>query len=239
MGFFDRIIDIKSMRKELKAMNIGAKIKELRTKRNLTQDELAQKLGVTAQAVSRWECGISLPDITMVPLLSKTLFVPADVLLDCKPDKILLESYRDLDIDLDCSGEMLNQSQIDSMLEGNDMVSDRMPKKVLIVDDSDFMRMMLKDILTKAGHTVVEADNGKLALKVLEKEKVNLCILDIMMPEMNGMETLKQILANIQDLPVIMLSALCNEHIVRETLRIGAKAFVAKPFQPDSIIKRV
>lgn len=217
-------------------MDIGAKIKELRTKRNLTQEELAQKLGVTAQAVSRWECGISLPDITMIPLISKTFFVPTDVLFDCG---IMLESCRDLDIDLDCSGEVLNQSQIDSILEGNDIVSDRMPKKVLIVDDSDFMRMMLKDILTKSGHTVLEADNGKLALKVLEKEKIDLCILDIMMPEMNGMETLKQILANIQDLPVIMLSALCTENVVREALRIGAKAFVAKPFQANSIIKRV
>ncbi len=220
-------------------MKIGKKIRELRTKRELTQEELAKKLGVTAQAVSRWECGISLPDITMIPLLSKTLFVAADELLDCKPTKIVLDSYRDLDIDLDCSGEMLNQSQIDSMLEGHDMVSDKKPKKVLIVDDSDFMRMMLKDILTKAGHTVVEADNGKLALKVLEKEKVDLCILDIMMPEMNGIDALKQILANIQDLPVIMLSALCSENIVKEALRIGARAFVAKPFQADSILKRV
>ena len=76
-------------------------------------------------------------------------------------------------------------------------------------------------------------------MKVLEKEKVDLCILDIMMPEMNGMKTLKQILANIRDLPVIMLSALCSEHIVREALRIGARAFVAKPFQADSILKRV
>lgn len=220
-------------------MNIGAKIKELRTKRNLTQEELAQKLGVTAQAVSRWETGISLPDITMVPLISKTLFVSTDELLACRPAQIMLESCRDLDIDLDCSGEMLNQSQIDSIFEGNDIVSDRMPKKVLIVDDSDFMRMILKDILTKSGHTVLEADNGRLAVKVLEKEKIDLCILDIMMPEMNGIETLKQILANIQDLPVIMLSALCTENVVREALRIGAKAFVAKPFQPDSIIKRV
>ncbi len=217
-------------------MNIGAKIKDLRTKSNLTQEELAQKLGVTAQAVSRWECGISLPDITMIPLISKTLFVPADVLLDCEAvTRTRFESCKDLD----CSGELLNQSQINCMLEGNDIVSDGMPKKVLIVDDSDFMRMMLKDILTKSGHTVVEADNGKLALKVLEKEKVDLCILDIMMPEMNGMDALKQIVANIQDLPVIMLSALCSEHIVREALRIGAKAFVAKPFQADSIIKRV
>ncbi len=215
-------------------MDIGAKIKELRAKSNLTQEELAQKLGVTAQAVSRWECGVSLPDITMLPLISKTFFVPTDTLLGCVTP-IMFESCKDLD----CSGELLNQSQIDSMLEGNDIVSDGMHKKVLIVDDSDFMRMTLKDILTKAGHTVAEADNGKLALKVLEKEKVDLCILDIIMPEMNGMDALKQIHAQMQDLPVMMLSALCSEHIVKEALRIGAKAFVAKPFQPDSIIKRI
>ncbi len=101
------------------------------------------------------------------------------------------------------------------------------------------MRMMLADILKKSGHTVIQADNGKLALKVLEKEKIDVCILDIMMPEMNGIDTLKQIIANIPDMPVIMLSALCNEHIVREALEIGANSFVVKPFQPDSILKRI
>lgn len=110
---------------------------------------------------------------------------------------------------------------------------------MLIVDDSDFMRMILNDILTNAGHTVVQADNGRLALKVLQKEKVDICILDILMPEMNGIDTLKQILSNTPDMPVIMLSALCSEHIVKEALEIGAKAFVAKPFQPDSITNRI
>jgi len=215
-------------------MNIGAKIKEFRTKRNLTQEELAQKLSVTPQAVSRWECGISLPDITMIPLLSRKLFVSVDELLEEDP----VDMY-DSCKNLNRSGELLNQSQIDSMFEGKDIVSDGMPKKVLIVDDADFMRMMLKDMLTKAGHTVVEADNGKTALKVLEKEKVDICVLDIAMPEMNGLDALKQILANIQDMPVIMLSALGTEPVVREARAIGARAFVAKPFQVDSIIKRI
>lgn len=60
-----------------------------------------------------------------------------------------------------------------------------------------------------------------------------------MMPEMNGIDALRQILLNIPDMPVVMLSALCNEHIVKEALAIGAKSFVAKPFQVDSITKRI
>ena len=217
-------------------MDIGSKIRDLRIQNNLTQDELAQRLSVTSQAVSRWECGVSLPDITMVPLIARTLFASADELLGCgAPKAMKFASCQNLD----CSGESLNQSQIDGMLENNDLISDGTPKKVLIVDDSDFMRMMLNDILTKAGHTVVQADNGKLALKVLQDEKVDICILDIMMPEMNGIDALRQILLNIPDMPVVMLSALCNEHIVKEALAIGAKSFVAKPFQVDSITKRI
>ena len=217
-------------------MDIGSKIRDLRIQNNLTQDELAQKLSVTSQAVSRWECGVSLPDITMVPLIARTLFASADELLGCgMPKAMKFASCQNLD----CSGERLNQSQIDGMLENNDLISDGTPKKVLIVDDSDFMRVMLTDILTKAGHTMVQADNGKLALKVLQNEKVDICILDIMMPEMNGIDALRQILLNIPDMPVVMLSALCNEHIVKEALAIGAKSFVAKPFQVDSITKRI
>lgn len=162
---------------------------------------------------------MSLPDITMVPLIARTLFASADELLGCgMPKAMKFASCQNLD----CSGERLNQSQIDGMLENNDLISDGTPKKVLIVDDSDFMRMMLNDILTKAGHTVVQADNGKLALKVLQDEKVDICILDIMMPEMNGIDALRQILLNIPDMPVVMLSALCNEHIVKEALANGA-----------------
>lgn len=138
-------------------MDIGSKIRDLRIQNNLTQDELAQKLSVTSQAVSRWECGVSLPDITMVPLIARTLFASADELLGCGTPKIMKFASCQ---NLNCSGECLNQSQIDGILENNDLISDGTPKKVLIVDDSDFMRMMLNDILTKAGHTVVQADNG-------------------------------------------------------------------------------
>lgn len=217
-------------------MDIGSRIRNSRIRNNMTQEEFAQKLCVTSQAVSRWKCGISLPDTAMIPIIAKTLCISADELLGCENINVVkFDSCRDLD----CFGNMLNQSQIDSILEENDIVSDGRPKKVLIVDDSDFMRMMLMDILTRAGHTVIQADNGKSALKMLENEKADICFLDIMMPEMNGIEVLKWMRVNTPELSVIMLSALCNEVNIRDALRIGASSFVAKPFTIDTITKRV
>ncbi len=217
-------------------MDIGTKIRELRIKRNLTQEELGQKLNVTPQAVSRWENGISLPDISMIPLLSEKLFVSANDLFGCISTGFNLhETCKNLNI----SGDVLKQDQIDSLFEGREKATDKTPKKILIVDDSDFMRMMLKDMLSQSGHRIVEADNGKVALKILEKEKPDVCILDINMPEMNGLDVLRHLVANYENTRVIMLSALCMESIVKEALEIGADAFVAKPFQADSIIRRV
>lgn len=135
--------------------------------------------------------------------------------------------------------EVLSQSQIDSIFEGHDMVSDGASKKVLVIDDAPFMRIMLADILTKSGHTVLQAEGGKMALRMLEEEKVDLCILDILMPDMNGMDVLKHICANMPEMKVIMLSAMAYRSTVEEALRIGAGAFVVKPFLTDCIIKRV
>lgn len=217
-------------------MDMGTRIRELRIRRNLTQEELGAMLNVTPQAVSRWENGISLPDVLMIPLLAEKLSVTADYLLGCISSVYkLFEPCKNLDI----SGDVLNQDQIDSIFEGREQTSDKTPKKVLIVDDSDFMRMMVRDMLSKCGHSVVEADNGKTALKVLETEKPDVCIIDINMPEMNGLDVLKHIVSNYQNTRVIMLSALCMESIVKEAMETGASAFVAKPFQADSIIKRV
>ena len=133
--------------------------------------------------------------------------------------------------------DILNQDQIDSIFEKYDIVSDGTPKKVLVVDDSDFMRMMISDILTKDGHTVLGASDGKCGFTVLEHSKVDIIILDINMPEMNGIDFLK--LSKSLDTKIIMLSALSYESIVKETFELGACAFVAKPFQPNSITKRI
>lgn len=222
-------------------MDIGNIVKESRIYLNLTQEELATRLSVSPQAVSRWECGISYPDIAMVPLLVKTLHISADKLLGCEEqgaitmdEASLLAIAKVID-----TNELLNQSQIDSIFDSVQPSSDGTSKKVLVVDDSDFMRMMLNDMLTNATHFVVQADNGLLALKILENDQIDVCILDIKMPGMNGLETLEQIKKNHPEVKVIILSAQCTEENVRRALALHADYFVAKPFQTDSIINRV
>ena len=116
-------------------------------------------------------------------------------------------------------------------------------KMVLVVDDSDFMRMILTDMLAKDGHRVLQYKSGEEFLKRLQDKtgdiNPDVCILDIKMPGMNGLEVLEQIKKDYRDLKVIMLSALCTEEIVRKALELGADGFVAKPFQSSSLLERI
>ena len=232
-------------------MNIGEVIKERRKQRKMTQTELAELLKVTPQAVSRWEMGISYPDIAMIPLISEVLYVSADELLGIQQSYEDEETSRELWVRVDelqqkMSGikppdadPILNQSQIDSIFDYIPAPVPAGSKKVLVVDDSDFMRMMLEDILTHYGHTVLEAKDGEECLNILQDEAVDVCILDIRMPGMDGMEVLKRIKENQPGLKVIMLSALCSESNVKTALQLGADAFVAKPFQAECLVSRI
>ena len=125
-------------------MEIGNRIKSVRIRLNLTQEELANQLNVTPQAISRWENNISMPDVSMIPLLAEKLKVSADfLLLDKSNTYKLFDSCKDLILE----GDTMCQDQIDCLFADIEPVTDNMTtKKVLIVDDSDFMRMMLKDI---------------------------------------------------------------------------------------------
>lgn len=133
-------------------MNIGEVIKRRRQKRDITQAELAEMLGVTPQAVPRWEMGVSYPDIAMVPGIAQALWVSADELLGISPQHA------------SPLGGVLNQSQADSIFDYIPAAVSGEGKRVLIVDDSDFMRMMLEDILSKHSHSVLQAENGKECL---------------------------------------------------------------------------
>ena len=220
-------------------MNIAWVIKSKRLKQNLTQTELAALLNVTPQAVSRWEMDISYPDIAMVPKLSQVLRVSADELLGIEPiENQETEPDRNREFDQDAD-QLLNQSQADSIFDYVPVSSAGEGKKVLVVDDVAFMRMRLKEILTKQGHTVLLAENGKECLDILQKEEVDVCVLDINMPVMDGIETLRRIREEKQDLRVVMLSALCMESTVKQTLQLGADAFVVKPFQDKCLIERI
>ena len=112
-----------------------------------------------------------------------------------------------------------------------------MGRKVLIVDDAAFMRMMLKDILTKNDFEVVaEAENGKVAVASFQKFKPDIVTMDITMPEMDGLASLKEILALDPSANVIMVSAMGQESMVREAVLSGAKGFIVKPFKEDTIL---
>ena len=217
-------------------MNIGEVIKNRRQKRKMTQTELAELLKVTPQAVSRWEMGISYPDIAMIPLISEALWVSADELLGIRPS---YEGGKTSDSQPSISDPPLNQSQIDSIFDYVPAPVSEENKKVLVVDDADFMRMMLEDILTHHGHTFLEAKNGEECLKLLQDESVDVCVLDIHMPGLDGLEVLKRIKEDQPGLKVVMLSALCSESSVKTALQLGADAFVAKPFQAECLISRI
>jgi two-component system, chemotaxis family, chemotaxis protein CheY len=112
--------------------------------------------------------------------------------------------------------------------------------RVLVVDDAAFMRKMVGDALAKGGHEVVgEAGNGLEALSQFQALKPDLMTLDITMPEKDGLAALADIMAADPSARVVMCSALGQESKVLEAIKLGAKDFVVKPFQPDRVIEAV
>jgi two-component system chemotaxis response regulator CheY len=112
--------------------------------------------------------------------------------------------------------------------------------RVLVVDDAAFMRKMVSDALAKGGHEVVgEAGNGVEAIAQYQALKPDLVTLDITMPEKDGLAALGEIVAADPSAKVVMCSALGQESKVLEAIKLGAKDFVVKPFQPTRVIEAV
>jgi len=115
-----------------------------------------------------------------------------------------------------------------------------MAKNILICDDAAFMRMMIKDILSKNGYNVVgEAENGARAVEKYAELKPDLVLMDITMPEMDGIQALKKIKEGDSSALVIMCSAMGQQAMVIESIQAGAKDFIVKPFQADRVIEAV
>lgn len=113
-----------------------------------------------------------------------------------------------------------------------------MAKKVLIVDDATFMRIKLRDILEKNGYEVVgEAENGVQAVDRYKELSPDIVTLDITMPEMDGIEALKQIKGHDADAKVLMCSAMGQQSMVMDAIRAGALDFIVKPFDTERVIK--
>jgi two-component system, chemotaxis family, chemotaxis protein CheY len=108
--------------------------------------------------------------------------------------------------------------------------------KILIVDDSQFMRNVLKDIVSSKGHSSVEASNGNEMLEKLQTEKPDLVLLDIIMPELDGMEVLKKIG---KEAKVIVVSAVGQEKMVDEAKKLGALDYIVKPFDNEKVLNTI
>ncbi|HDL60322.1 MAG TPA: response regulator [candidate division WOR-3 bacterium] len=112
--------------------------------------------------------------------------------------------------------------------------------KVLVVDDAAFMRMLVKKILLQAGHQVVgEAGNGKEAIEKYEKLRPDLVTMDIVMPEMDGINAVKEIMKIDPNAKIIMITAVGQEAKVMEALKSGAKGYIVKPFQAPKVIEEI
>ncbi|MCX7795028.1 MAG: response regulator [bacterium] len=115
-----------------------------------------------------------------------------------------------------------------------------MGKKILIVDDAAFMRMMLKNILTQNGYEVAgEASNGLEAVTLYKELKPDLVTMDITMPEMDGITAVREIKKIDPEAKIIMCSAMGQQAMVIESIQAGARDFVVKPFQPDRVLEAV
>ncbi len=115
-----------------------------------------------------------------------------------------------------------------------------MSKRVLIVDDISFARLMIKRILTSEGYEVVgEAGDGISALVMYEKLKPDVVTMDLTMPEFSGIKGLKAIIAVYPKAKIVIVSSVNQESFVKEVLQSGAKGYVAKPFSKSQLLKAI
>ncbi len=113
-----------------------------------------------------------------------------------------------------------------------------MAKRILITDDALFMRVTLKNILTQNGYEVVgEAANGVESVELYKQLKPDVVTMDITMPEMDGLQALKEIRALDPNASIVMCTAMGQKNMVVEAIQAGAKDFIVKPFQPDRVLE--
>jgi two-component system chemotaxis response regulator CheY len=112
--------------------------------------------------------------------------------------------------------------------------------KVLIVDDTAFMRKLLKSILFGAGFDIAgEAENGKQAIEQYKSLKPDIVTMDVVMPEMTGIDALKQIKSIDKDAKIVMCTAVGQEKIVKTAIKLGARGYIIKPFQAPKVIEEI
>ncbi len=108
--------------------------------------------------------------------------------------------------------------------------------KVLVVDDAQFLRVRITKMLSSEGHEFEEASNGMEAVDAYQSYRPDIVLMDITMPEMDGMEALREIRSLDPESKVVMLTALGQESIVLEAIKLGAKDFIVKPFEKERVL---
>lgn len=304
-------------------MNIGNIIKNLRKEQNVTQEELANALNISAQSISKWEKNQANPDITYIPLLAdffhvsvETLFLSSDeninlqyenvqnqanelakseeidaiislwenmffrypndyrilkellMAISKKRDKlsfekffrylvILLKKNENKDIEneiLDClkeyifneekepeynKEEFLNQNQIDNVFK---VVKKQklLGRRIMLVDDAPFMRKMQREMLEDAGFEIVgEAVNGNQAVEQYKQLSPDIIILDIVMPELDGISAARKIKSINSDACIVICSAFSKLEIVEDAKALDVNYFITKPFQSTKLVSVV
>ncbi len=116
---------------------------------------------------------------------------------------------------------------------------DRTMATFLVVDDAAFMRLRCVKLLKENGHETIEAENGRHAVQVYQESRPDAVLMDITMPEMDGIEALKAIKAIDPGARIAMVTALGQQEMVMEALKAGARDFVVKPFQAPRVLEAV
>lgn len=111
--------------------------------------------------------------------------------------------------------------------------------KVLVIDDDSYIRELICTVLKNEGFSVSEAVNGRDALKKLGEEKIDLCVLDLMMPQMDGYEFCKQVRRYYEDMPILMLTAKSELSQKVKGFELGADDYLTKPFEIDELLVRI
>jgi two-component system chemotaxis response regulator CheY len=114
-----------------------------------------------------------------------------------------------------------------------------MSRTILVVDDAAFMRMMIRDILSKEGYVIYEAVNGRDAIEKYKEISPDLVTMDITMPEVSGLDALRHIKSHHPEARVLMVSAMGQQKMIVEALDSGAMDFLVKPFQPAKVLETV
>src|SRR4051794_39112756 len=112
------------------------------------------------------------------------------------------------------------------------------PRRVLVVDDDDDIRLLLHELLSGAGYLVETAEEGRAALRVFHENPIDVVVLDLSMPELDGFETLER-LRDVSDVPVILLTARSSEIDKVRGFRAGADDYVVKPFGRQELLARI